>query len=153
MISSKLTFDNNSTTLVSILDHLEKCSNLFNPPLDKVVSITDYSKKIFENACTFESWDRKKLVGLVAVYYNDMETKVGYITNVSVLSEYQGKGISSKLLRQAIEFGKKKNFTSVRLQVHHSNKKATMIYKNNGFITIGSETKMLIMEHSFEKNR
>ena len=74
----------NTATEREIQEHLEN------------VSLPGDAKKIRKNATTYEGWENT-LVGLLAIY------EKGYITNLSVLREYQNRGIASKLLKMASE--------------------------------------------------
>ena len=56
-----------------IMIHLKKCSENFDPPLEKKVNLADYSKKLAEHSVSFEAWMESELVGLVAAYLNDIE--------------------------------------------------------------------------------
>ena len=118
--------------------HLGRCNDSFNPPLSSTVNIEEYGKKIFDQAITFEAWDGEELVGLIAAYFNDTETGVGYITNVSVIEAYHGLGIASKLLARASSHGSEKGFTKVALEVEPDNAKALQLYKKHGFVLTDS---------------
>jgi len=100
MNCSEFDFKIKTASYEVIIDHLNKCADNFKPPLYTYVNIEEYSRKIYNNAITFESWANNNLVGLIAAYYNNYDTKVGFITNVSVIKEYQGYGIASKLLSE-----------------------------------------------------
>ncbi len=129
----------------NIVEHLNQCVNCFNPPLNTYVEIDKYGKKIFDSATTFESWEGNKLVGLLAVYFNNTETKIGFITNVSVLKEYQGSGIATKLIKSAIDFGRKNAFIKLMLEININNTKASKLYKKHGFIVVGKNKNNIIM--------
>lgn len=121
----------------AITAHLSQCAGCFVPPLYSYVNIKEYGKKIFDNAVTFEVWDAGKLVGLIAAYYNDRETGLGYITNVSVLKSYHGLGIASNLLDQAIDYGRTNGFSKVGLEVEPDNIKAFRLYEKHCFVSAG----------------
>ena len=59
-----------------VFNHLLICKDNFMPSLDTTVDIAAYSKKIIDNAITFEAWGNKNLAGLVAAYCNDTDKKV-----------------------------------------------------------------------------
>jgi ribosomal protein S18 acetylase RimI-like enzyme len=135
----------NSASCESIIGHLNKCGNDFNPPLYTYVNIEQYAIKIRDNAVTFEAWDENELVGLVAVYFNNLITRVGYITSVSVIEERQRAGIATNLMRKAIEFGKKKDFKELRLELNINNSSAIKLYKKSGFVFNGTNNDRIIM--------
>lgn len=126
--------------------HLTQCDNDFIPLLSKRVNINDYSKKIADNAITFEAWKGDKLIGLIATYFNNAENQTAYITSVSVLKEQMGLGIASELLKKCIEFAKQKNYKKINLEVNIGNKPAISFYKKFNFIEIGTKEDSLIMQ-------
>lgn len=131
-----------------IIEHLNKCSNDFNPPLNKCVNIIEYGRKIYNKALTFECWKNTKLIGLIAAYFNDFETNTGFITNVSVIKEYQGNSIASKLLSNTINYAKENKFNKILLEVYKTNNKAIKLYEKYGFKMIKQSNDKIIMEYS-----
>ena len=127
----------NTAKYDSLVEHLTSCSSSFDPPLDTYVDIGIYAKKIFTFAVTFEAIHKDKLIGLAAVYYNDQDSKTGYLTNLSLLKDYHGKGIASKLMHEAIKCGKENGFINLDLKVKISNDHAVAFYEKLGFIQTG----------------
>ncbi len=134
MNCSEFNFKIKTASCEEIINHLIRCADNFNPPLYTYVNIEEYSRKINNNAITFESWVGNNLVGLIAAYFNNYDTKAGYITNVSVIKEFQGYGIASKLLSNTIKYGKNNGFISVALEVNIKNSNAIKLYEKYGFI-------------------
>jgi len=112
---------------------LHVCNDYFMPLLSERVVIDDYARKIFENADRFEAWAGGILIGLVAIYCNDKKLKVAYITSVSVLPSWQGKGIASRLITKCLAYIKSLGFERVDLEVDQKNKTAIILYKKCGF--------------------
>ena len=131
----------------TILYHLNKCNEDFIPPLDNKVNIQEYATKIFKKSVTFEAWDDDIMVGLVAAYFNDVEVKTGYITNVSIISEYRGKCIACNLLNKCIAYARKNNFKCICLEVSALNSHAVLIYKRIGFQVQEDKDILLIMRY------
>jgi len=129
-----------------IFEHLLECSDNFIPNLAETVNIRDYSKKVFENAITFEAWENNKLIGLVASYFNDNKNRKGFITNVSVSKNYQGKGIAAILLNMCKNYGAKYNFNSIKLEVNKNNILAIKLYKKLGFDETEVKQNILTMQ-------
>jgi ribosomal protein S18 acetylase RimI-like enzyme len=139
-------------TLEQLKDHLIICSDSFIPSLDSYVNIDDYSKKIFEQATLFCTFDDNKLVGLVAVYDNPIE-KFGWITNVSVDPNYSKQGIATKLLDQCYQFFKEKNYLNIFLEVFVDNEKAIKLYNKQGFTKYKiKEKKMTLKQELNQRN-
>jgi ribosomal protein S18 acetylase RimI-like enzyme len=126
--------------------HLTECSNDFTPPLAKKVNIIDYSKKIKENAITFEAWEGGKLIGLIAIYFNDKENGSAYITSVSTMNSFRGLGVATELLNRCVAYAKQKNYKEVKLEVNKHNIPAISFYKKFNFIIINSKADSFIMQ-------
>jgi ribosomal protein S18 acetylase RimI-like enzyme len=126
--------------------HLESCDYLFVPPLSYKVNLQDYSQKLFERSQTFEAWHEKKLVGLIAVYFNDRQSKKGFVSNVSVLENHNNKGIASQLIKMTKEYAHNNDFTKILLEVHSKNNNAIALYKKHHFEIEHEEKEALFME-------
>ena len=123
----------NKASALEIYAHLERCSHLFTPPLNTYVDLNDYCKKLKSFASNFEIWENDKLVSLIAVYMNNLDSKTAFISNVSVEEKFQGLGLASKLLKNVIEESIQKGFEKIMLQVRPNNKNAIELYKKFGF--------------------
>ena len=135
----------NKASEVEIAKHLFCCDANFVPPLRGRVDINDYAKKIVSKATRFEAWSGEKLVGLVAVYSNDQEKRVAYITSVSVLQEWMRKGIAAKLVSQCIEHVSALGMSQISLEVAHDNEYAIRLYKKNKFVASLAHAQILSM--------
>jgi len=149
MNCSKIIYKMGSASRKDIIDHLYRCSSNFEPPLDSYTNIEEYGNKIYKNAKNFEAWENDVLIGLVAVYYNDLKTRMGFITSVSVIKEKQGQGIAHKLLENAIRYGRENNFIQLDLEVKDiNNEKVFNLYKYIGFSLVSPKNKKNIMSYS-----
>ena len=129
-----------------IYSHLMKCNENFIPPLEKKVNIHEYSNKIFQKAVTFEAWTTDTLVGLVASYFNDPDGQSGYVTNISVIRSYMGKGIASILLNRCIDYGKRNSFRSIRLEVVKANHQVINLYRKFRFQKFEDKHNSILMK-------
>lgn len=129
-----------------VFTHLLRCSDNFMPPLSNTVDLELYSKKIVENSVTFEAWINNELVGLIAAYFNDLKQETGYITNVSTIKEYHGKGIASQLLNSCINYGKQHQFKVISLEVFRQNISAIQLYKKYDFIETAFKDENMVMK-------
>lgn len=127
-------YDTNKATESEIAEHLSLCDSNFIPPLSGRVEISDYAKKIAGNATRFESWSEGSLIGLVAAYCNDQERLIAYITSVSVLGEWTGKGIAANLVRHCVKHAQASGMNKVSLEVAIDNVAAITLYGKNGFV-------------------
>lgn len=131
---------------VEIALHLKECNKNFCPPLEHRINIGEYAKKLFNQSITFEAWDRRTLIGLIAVYINNQSSEnSGYITNVSVNTNFMGNGIATTLMNQCIEYAKQHNINEISLEVSNSNYQAFKIYTKFGFnkIVTGDNSKLM----------
>ena len=132
-MSGLIDFCLNQATMEEIAEHLSRCDSNFVPPLSDRIKLSDYAHKIVSKAVRCEGWATSELVGLVAVYCNDIESKVAYITSVSVLPEWQGVGLASELLGRCLRQVKELGFKSIELEVDKGNGSALRLYKRQGF--------------------
>jgi ribosomal protein S18 acetylase RimI-like enzyme len=127
-----VTFCSNRASEKQIAEHLSRCDESFVPPLSDRVDIADYAHKIAGMAMRFEAWD-SALVGLLAVYCNDRERGVAYVTSVSVLQEWRGRGIAASLVERCIAHARAEGFRRVELEVDAENANAVRLYEHQGF--------------------
>ncbi len=119
--------------LEDIYNHLVDIDTDIIPKLSSSVDLQEFSKKIFDNTIRFEAWSADKLIGLISVYYNDLDTNIGFINHVGVLKEYKGFGISNILLGNSIKYGKDKGFENLKLEVSVKNNVAKKLYNKHDF--------------------
>lgn len=62
------------------------------------------------------------------------------------IKEYQGYGIASKLLSNAIKYGKNNGFISLALEVNINNNSAIKLYKKYSFVPVEQSQDKIIME-------
>ena len=135
-MSNSIEYRIDKASEADIAAHLEECNADFMPRLSERVEINDYAKKIASNAARFEAWSDRKLVGLVAAYCNDHERQIAYVTSVSVLRPWTGKGIAAHLLGQCIKHVKVLGMGQISLDVAQANTSAIKLYEKSGF-TVG----------------
>jgi ribosomal protein S18 acetylase RimI-like enzyme len=139
-------YKRNSATKNDLLLHLEMCDSLFIPPLTTKVALKEYAVKIHENGILFEAWNKKYLIGLIATYFNDPERSIGFITNVSVVKEYNNKGVATELLKITKKYAIENDFKKIKLEVNPGNEIALQFYIKNNFKIITKEANSVIME-------
>jgi ribosomal protein S18 acetylase RimI-like enzyme len=122
-----------TATLESIYKHLNSCDNDYIPPLSSRVNLSEYSAKIYKKALSFEAWDENLLVGMINAYFNDSDSRSGFITNVSVLRKYRSQGIASRLLRMCIDYAQQNQFLQIKLETSSKNNPALTTYMKAGF--------------------
>lgn len=128
-----------------VTEHLVKCDSSFIPPLSSRVNIAEYAKKVTQFALCIEGWHDATLVGLLCIYCND--DGGAFVTNVSVLPLFRGKGVADMLMKNAIEKVREKGIGRIRLEVDNANVPATCLYRRYGFspdLITGQTTMMLL---------
>lgn len=138
----------NESDIGDIVRHLNECDSAFKPNLSSYVAISDYAEKLLDKAFRIELWDDSILVGLCAVYFN---IEYAYITNFSILPNYQGNGFGRILIEKVECCSKERKIHIIKLEVYKHNTKAFDFYKRNGFvITVERALKIemdLLLEH------
>lgn len=142
----EISYKINTASIQDVHEHLLLCNEDFYPPLNQTVDVLEYSRKIVENAVTFESWRDGILIGLLACYFNDLKNFTGFITNVSTIKIFKGKGIASTLIRQCVGYAKKNKFNEVLLEVFRDNEPAINLYRKFNFIQIGKKNDLIVMK-------
>ncbi len=94
----------------------------------------EYAQKVCLHAVRFEAWKGDQLVGLVAVYMNDEGKEKAFVTNVSVVHEYVGRGIASLLIEQAMLEAKQQKLKKIILEVSANNPAAVSLYRKMNFV-------------------
>ena len=125
----------NQASIAQIAEHLRACNDTFVPQLSERVEIDAYAQKIANNAVCFEALADGVLVGLVAAYCNDSEGRVVFITSVSVLPRWQGRGVASKLVERCVGHARGLGFAHIELEVDQRNTPAVRLYLKHGFST------------------
>lgn len=144
-MSSTIDYRLNNASGSKVAEHLLRCDEYFLPPLSERVEITAYAQKLVSKAARFEAWSGDTMVGLVAIYCNDMETRIAHITSVSVLHEWMNKGIAARLMEQCIAYAQAYGVHTIKLEVASDNAPAICLYAKHGFIVGESHTDLTIM--------
>ena len=134
MSAAEISYKLKSASEKEICMHLHRCSENFSEPLAQRVKIEEYAEKIFDKAITFEAWHDKMLIGLVAAYFNESsDGSSGFITNVSVVPDFTGKGIATALMDNCLAYAQKKEIKNIFLEVSAKNDALIRFYKKLGF--------------------
>ena len=128
-------FSMQKSTESNIYNYLLYVDNDFIPKLSDKIDLNSFSNKISNNTIRFEAWHIDKLIGLVSAYFNDYESKTGYINHVGVFKEYRGSGISDTLITNTINYGIDRGFKDLKLEVSKDNIVAIKLYSKHNFNT------------------
>ena len=102
------------------------------------VESENFFLKIDQNAEFFKHHFDGKLVGFIACYCNNYESKKAFISLVLIDKQYRGQGISRKIFDQLFGLLKEKKFTNCGLEVRRDNVNAINLYKSLGFKSVDS---------------
>lgn len=128
-----------------IAAHLRVCDESFIPPLSSRVEIGGYAHKIAKKAQRFEAWANGELVGLLATYCNAPDRSLAFITSVSILPHWRGRGLASQLLADCIAHVCGLGFARLELEVGQDNGGAIELYKKYGFVVQERSSTLLKM--------
>ena len=129
----------NTADAEAIERHLRECDNRFLLPLSDRVDLGEYAVKIARLADRFELWEQDRLVGLVAVYLNNTTSRLGYISSVSLCSDYTGKGLGSDLVQRCCHAARDKGLSGLLLEVAEGDSNTRNFYSRLGFELSGTE--------------
>ena len=132
-MSGDVLYQHNASTERDVAEHLQCCDASFIPRLSARTDLPDYARKIASKAERFEAWSADRLVGLVAAYCNDMRERTAYITSVSVLEEWTGRGIARRLVDDCVDHARGMGMTRIALEVSSDNLSAIRLYEGRGF--------------------
>ena len=122
------------------------CDNDFKPTLSKRVNIHDYCKKLLKNSELISYHSNQKLEGVVAIYCNDYENHLAYISSICVKPQSRGKKIGDKLLDSAIIHAKKQGMRALKLEVGKENIIAISLYRKKGFSIVEEAKNTVFMK-------
>ncbi|MBB1368460.1 GNAT family N-acetyltransferase [Pseudoalteromonas sp. SR44-5] len=125
----------NEGDLSSFFKLLNQVDDDFSPTLSSRVDLEQYALKLLKVATVFGVYKKNQLVGAIAVYMNDLDSKVAYCPFIAILSNSRGQGFSQLLLEIAIAELKSKQFNSLSLTVR-ADSPASHLYKKVGFLIV-----------------
>jgi ribosomal protein S18 acetylase RimI-like enzyme len=138
-VSHVIAYATDNASLDDLLVHLHEVDADFVPALSSRIDIADYAGKLKRNARLCEAWYDGVLVGLVAGYCNDQDSKTGFITSVSVLRRCMRQGIGEQLVNQFLGLAREAGMMRVCLEVSRSRRPAVRLYRKLGFHEQGGQ--------------
>lgn len=123
-------------SIEELYEHFLLVDDTYIVKLSNRVDIKNYTEKIYNNAYLIIAREKEKLVGLTAFYLN-FSPDYTFCTDVSVLSEYQGKfKIGQNLVQKSIIFARENGSAGYHL---YANKRLLPFYQKLGLSVIGEE--------------
>lgn len=134
---------------ISYLDLLKihvDCDDDFIPRLSSRVNVSEYCKKLLDNAEIIGIYVNHNLVGVVAMYCNNIISKEAFISSICISKNFRGLGYGKILLKEALSMAKSKKFTKVLLEVGKNNFPAISLYTRFGFYKIKEGISTIYMQ-------
>lgn len=117
------------------LDAIRNCDENFTISVIERDSFCDLFEKIDKKALFYVAQDTSKnLMGYIAFYANDFESKQAYITLLVVKKEFQRMHIGTELVKECCKICRARNFETIKLEVLNRDVKARSFYKKAGFV-------------------
>lgn len=124
---------------VSIDQIIRACDRAFPNPVASRENYPELLAKICQYAVFLTAQDREPL-GYAAMYANNTESKIAFITLLAVKPEKQGMRIGRNLLEACLERARQCGMHNVQLEVRKENVKAIGLYQAAGFRKQDKET-------------
>lgn len=115
-----------------ILEFLKQSDNEFDRPLSAKLDVEKYACKLWGYSTCVTCRHSGRIVGMLNCYTNN--PPIGYISNVCVLGEYQGRGVFARMFSILCSECLSKGIDNIVLQVNKSNIKARKAYSVIGFV-------------------
>lgn len=116
---------------------MQICDESFERSICARLNFEELFNKIDKFAEFIVAYD-EDVLGYAAMYANDNEGSVAYITLIGVRPQYQGEHVGRQLLMRCCEIALSQGMKEVKLEVRNENKKAVAFYQKNGFKIISS---------------
>lgn len=126
-------FNGDQSKLSLLIQYLNQLNSSFEPPLSSYVDIDSYADKLINNAYISVLEHNDRFVGLYAIYLNNINEKIAYLTSIAVLPEYKGYGFSKILMEDALNQAKEKGMCLFKLEVVANYTRAIRFYEKHGF--------------------
>ncbi len=142
-----ITYFINNITESELLNYLQDANDTFPIPLNQIVDLKEYSKKLYKYGTIFSSYNNNILIGIAVCYFNNEKTKEGYLSILHVKPDFQDKGIAKGLIYNFKTYAIMHSFRYIKLEVYIFHKKAISLYEKMGFkiIDVDSNNKSLYM--------
>lgn len=120
----------------SVEDFFEKCFSAVGipySPKDRHADIADIDRHYMQNGCFWCLFDNSVLIGTVAIREITADNRTVELKRMFVLPEYQGKGYGRLLLKHAIDYAQKQQYSKMCLDTRRQFSAAQHLYRSSGF--------------------
>ncbi len=116
-----------------ILNFLRKNAQDHYTDLNQLIDLDKYSRKLSEKALHFTAYNHETLIALCSCYFNDYNSKIGYISGISISKNYRRMDIGSQLIKKVSTYGKSINFKQLQVKPDCNNTVLLNFFMKNGF--------------------
>lgn len=116
-----------------VLEFMLSIDDDLDPPLRTRVDMPSYVQKVVQNACVLIAHERGTISGLAAVYMNDHQAQVAYVTYIGLAREARGHGLAKRLMQMCLRLAFEAGMRTMRLETSESNVVAQRLYLSMGF--------------------
>ncbi|MFL0352399.1 GNAT family N-acetyltransferase [Xanthomarina sp. GH4-25] len=128
-----------------LVDLLKEINIEFDNKFIKI-NINEYVNKIVRSAVVIPFYKENQLIGFIAFYANNFETKVAYLTMLAVNKDFRSKNIGKFLLDMTTSYLIDRGFKKFGLETLTENERAKKFYLENGFLVKEKKGRFIYME-------
>ncbi len=115
------TYQPNTIDYNDFLSFLKETDDLIEPRLSTRVDLSDYAKKVVNNAVLFVAKNGEEWIGVEAVYFNEYPD-FSFTTHLSVKKEYQKTStVGMELMLRQLRYLKEHRTKGLRFTIRKSN--------------------------------
>lgn len=129
---------NDEDTYQNIVEYLKITDKDYDIPMSMLVNLEDYAQKIVSRAVTVAALENDEIIAMANFYCNDTESKIAYVTNISISRFAQGKGYHFKdLLYAVLKIAQKAGMK--KLAAETTDRRVLILHKRTGAIELKRE--------------
>ena len=131
-------------------DFIISSANWFAPSLLQMPNLDEWILKMYHNGSIYYAISGPNIISLIVGYYN-REERFLYIPYVCVHPDYQGHGISQKIINYIIEH-LSTDIQEILLEVRKDNNNALQAYHKMGFYETEDRDEKYLMKKEIHKS-
>lgn len=130
---------NGAHTVEHVAAFLGSIDDEYDPPVGSQVDLTEYAAKLAEKASVALAVEEGRIVGLAAIYMNDLVDRVSYVPYLGVGRGHRGRGLARRLIEECLRRAAGAGMRRVKLRTWSSNASAVHLYDTLGFQRVSVE--------------
>lgn len=129
-----------------LINRLHYFGSMLPTSLSQRVNLDDYSDKLLKHAEIGFARIGNTVAGMVVMYANDLNTRVGHIPMLAVGPEFRRQGVGRALISRALARARQRRMGSVNLWVVSTNQNALGLYRSFRFRAVDSVEDRIFMQ-------